>query len=147
MLVSIRYTFLVLVFLFTLSCSNENFGGCNSDSPTMKYLESLSQARLEELYNELKRYSSAEDARNRVLRDESSMPREFLDLQFLRIDFKDARILVAGCFDNFVYLKFHGLGLYKTESPAIYVTYGEEYEGHLSKLLWPLEKTLNKKSQ
>ncbi len=66
-------------------------------------------------------------------------PKEFSDLQVRRIDLGEGKILVEGCFDDFVILYFLGIGNYsKSEVRGIKFSYGEDYEGEYptDEIIW-----------
>ena len=50
-------------------------------------------------------------------------PQEFADLDVVSIRPRDARIMVVGCFDNYMYLDFYGIK--DADEKSIILRYGE----------------------
>lgn len=66
-----------------------------------------------------------------------TVPVELKGFEFRRVDLSDGYIVVEGCFDNYVTMRFHGIGRFKSlPGREIILNYGEEFEGGFSDVLW-----------
>ena len=96
-----------------LYLSGCGFTSCGADSEAVVYARSLSETRLEKLYNQMKYYYDYENTPTFGWggngKDKSNFPKEFSDLKVVKIRPKDSNIMVEGCFDEYVYLQFKNL--------------------------------------
>lgn len=119
------------------------FGGfsmadCSEDSPAAEYARDLPQERLARLYGEIKAISESENFVGRVSINSERAPTELSDLEYgyLVADSpRYTRIMLEGCFDHHVVLRF--MGLEGEEPPSIILTWGEG-PGAGQEQLWPM---------
>ena len=83
--------------------------GCTKDSQAANYVRSLSQDRLEKLFEDMDIYSAREDLPfdGYYVHQEKGLPPEFQDLEVVRVRPRSKNIMVEGCFDHYLYLRFH----------------------------------------
>ena len=108
-----------IALLITFLVFFRNVPSCSGDSEAAIYARSLSQLRLSKLY-----YYSNENMQ---------FPKEFRDLKVVRISPSDAQIMVAGCFDNYMYLEFEGID--NNKPSEIVLRYGDMKV--VKEKLWP----------
>ncbi|MCG7994109.1 MAG: hypothetical protein JAZ06_01650 [Candidatus Thiodiazotropha taylori] len=134
---------IVLILLFLLSRCVDFFSQavkCGEDSEAVLYARSLSQERLEKLYEDMERYSIKDNLPSdgyKVYQKDVVVPDEFNDLKVVIIRPFDGNIMIKGCMDHYVYLDFHGIGLLKEHRPErkIVLKWGEHSRAG-SELLW-----------
>jgi fumarate reductase subunit C len=102
-----------------------NSPDCSGDSPAAEYVRSLSESRLERLYKDMEYFyhKDGDPYKEYLVHEKADIPEEFSDLKVVRVSPKNASIMVVGCFDNYMYLRFRGI-----EEPAekeIVLQYGE----------------------
>ena len=114
---------------------------CNEDSEAVAYARSLSQERLSKLYTDMKQFSTKDDIPidgYRINRDEGEVPIEFADLQVVKVRPSDGNIMIEGCFDHYIYLKFSGIG-YRSklgDKKEIILNWGEHPPNTGTQVLW-----------
>jgi hypothetical protein len=95
-----------------------NRPSCEENSEAVTYARSLSPARLSKLYSDMEKYSvGADPVLNKYypMREQLNIeiPEEFEDLEVVRITPDNGNIMVQGCFDHYVYMRFLGVGRLK----------------------------------
>lgn len=131
---------LVILFLAALSfVVGLMFGdsrGCGKESEAADYARSLSQERLTKLYSDMEYYYRKNESKSEEFNsfDSGSFPKEFEDLEVVRIRLGESHIMVEGCFDNYMYMYFRGVGN-NEEEKEIVLSYGE-FET-INEKLWP----------
>lgn len=100
---------------------------CGQNSDAVRYARSLSDERLHDLFYDMEEFSKRNSTPSHgynMLNEE--IPKEFADLEVVKIRPKEGNIMVEGCFDHYVYLDFGGLGNYPNpKSRLIQVRWGE----------------------
>jgi hypothetical protein len=136
-LIAALLTLAAIVFLFRF-CTALNSCGPNSDA--LFYVRALSAQRLEKLYRDMERLSSRSiPSGEYVLYDDrEAVPEEFSDLKFAKVNPRFGKIMVEGCLDEYIVLRFKGTVW--TDDPAqIELSYpthsGEPYEMH-NEIIW-----------
>lgn len=119
---------------------------CGKSSKQATMARSLSQERLARLYQqmrELRESNVADKEFTTRVPTRENIPREFQDLSCKKVrpgDFSP-NIMLEGCFDHYLYLRFYGIGESKESgdhSPRITLQYGE-FEV-VEEVLWRSEK-------
>jgi hypothetical protein len=105
---------------------------CGKSSKQATMARSLSQERLARLYQLMRelRESPVDDGSRFAGYSGDTIPSEFRDLKCKRVRPSDfsPNIMLEGCFDHYLYLKFYGIGKSKESgdhSPRITLQYGE----------------------
>ncbi len=98
---------------------------CDGDSEAAHYVRSLSSDRLEKLHKDMEKFFHNEKGTHKEYfsASDNGLPEEFADLKVVRVSPSNKHIMVVGCFDNYMYLRFSGIE--KTESREITLQYGE----------------------
>ena len=114
---------------------------CQEDSEAVAYARSLSSERLSQLYTDMERYSHRDDLPidGYQFGDERyDVPKEFSDLKVRKIRPSDGNIMVEGCFDHYIYLRFKGIGhLAKPgDNKEIILNWGEHPPNTGTQVLW-----------
>ena len=145
-----RFFKLLLVLVVLVIVSIFAFGyllfrdmpSCGEDSEAVFYARSLSQERLKKLYSDMEEYSKRDDlpfAGYEATDKSVPHPEPFSDLKVRAIRPRDGNILIEGCFDEYVYLRFKGL-VFEDEEKGIWLTFpahsNKPYEQKMEKL-WP----------
>ncbi len=111
---------------------------CDSGSKSVRMARALSQERLSSLYDQMKslrREIIAEgdhiQAKEHIGFEGAAIPPEFLDLKPRKVRPCNhiPNMMLEGCFDEFVYLKFFGIGEesdYGDHSPRIELRYAND---------------------
>ena len=112
--------------------------GCHSKSESVQYAKSLSRDQLAALYSFMGRAAVENGKFDRVSpMGDDDVPVELKGFEFRRVDLGDGYMVVEGCFDNYVTMRFHGIGRFKNfPGREIILNYGEEFEGGFSDVLW-----------
>ena len=111
---------------------------CDGTSPAAIYARTLPAERLEELYEYLLEYKNRREARSKYSHpihiSYKQRPKGLEDLEFqnIRISTFGSRVMLEGCFDNFLTMQIEGL--YGKKPPKIYLNWGE-FES-VSETLW-----------
>lgn len=147
----LKWTFRIVLILVALSglafCGSMVyfFAGtpsCNEDSEAVSYARSLSKERLAELYRDMERYSTLDEEiapfGYTVTDAGSNIPEVFADLRVRKIRPRDGNIMVEGCFDHYVFLRFSGIGHLKEihKERKITLSWGEFPPNSGSEVLW-----------
>lgn len=125
----------VMVYIGNLATS------CGEDSEAVAYARSLSKERLGRLYRDMEDYSVKADLPREGYypdNENQQIPDAFADLKVRRVRPRDGNIMVEGCLDHYVYMKFEGVGFLKEfdEKRQIVLSWGE-YPPHAgSQVLW-----------
>ncbi len=103
---------LIAFLLFLTWLMFGDMPGCGEDSPSVAYARSLSQETLAQLYLDMERYWATEDTPYAVGYtlgiEGQDVPEEFAHLKARKVRPEQMNIMLEGCLDEFVYLKFHG---------------------------------------
>lgn len=110
--------------------------GCMKDSEAANYVRSLSQDRLKKLFEDMDTYSAREDLpyAGYYAHHENELPPEFQDLEIGRVRPRSKNIMVEGCFDHYLYLRFHTS---ENGLKTITMQYGEKDIG--TEVVWSSE--------
>ena len=115
---------------------------CDEGSKAVAYARSLSSDRLARLYSDMEKHSINADPLLNAYRpmDDSwkiKTPDEFKDLKVVRITPDDGNIMVQGCFDHYVYMRFLGVGHLKEfhKELGIELSWGE-YTTAGNEMIW-----------
>ena len=113
---------------------------CGEDSEAVAYARSLSPDRLEKLYRDMEVYSQRNDIPidgYQVGDERHKIPEAFSDLKVRRIRPREGNIMVEGCFDHYIYLRFHGIGMFaESEEKKIVLNWGEHPPHTGTEVLW-----------
>ncbi len=114
---------------------------CDEDSEAVQLAKAISQERLSKLYLDMERYSEMEDIAPFGYSEGSekaAIPNEFVDLTPAKVRPIDGNIMLEGCFDHYVYLRFNGIGFTKElyDAKEIILSWGEGPNAGSVKL-WP----------
>jgi hypothetical protein len=116
---------IIVLFITGIILLVVNFPTCGPNSDAVSDVKSLSQQRLYRLYEDLQKLAKKSD----ILRDEHAsnnkrrpIPDEFSDLDFAKIRPIQGNIMVTGCLDEFVYLRFSG-GIWSDGDKKITLSY------------------------
>lgn len=124
------FTLAAIVFLFRF-CTALN--SCGPNSEALLYVRALSAQRLEKLFRDMERFASQSiPGGEYVLYDDrESVHKEFSDLKFAKVNPKSGKIIVEGCLDEYIVLRFKG-SVWTDEPAQIELSYpthsGEPYE-------------------
>ena len=99
--------------------------GC-AITPSVEHAKSLSQERLQKLYYQMEKITNELESDYDPKYDGMKYP-QISDIKFVLIRKSSASMMLGGCFDSKVFLKFGGLGSYsdKNSSRSITLTWGE----------------------
>ena len=113
---------------------------CGEDSAAVSYARSLPPERLKKLYRDMERYSQMEDIPidgYYVGDDRQEIPEAFSDLKVRKIRPYEGNIMVEGCFDHYIYLRFQGVGMSaESEEKKIILNWGEHPPNTGTEVLW-----------
>ncbi|WMS87135.1 hypothetical protein [Pleionea litopenaei] len=128
---------IILVALFVLLSVKAN--SCGEDSDSVMFARGLSQDRLSKLYYDVERFSLDSNTPYFGLnRDESGLfPEPFSDIEAELVRPKQENIMLNGCFDHYVFLRFHGFESNKEYYPKrqIVLSWGE-HDNAGSEVIW-----------
>ena len=115
---------------------------CDEESEAVTYVRSLSSDRLARLYSDMEKHSFGADPILNTYKPmddswEIKTPDEFKDLKVVRITPDDGNIMVEGCFDHYVYMRFLGIGHLKEfhKERGIELSWGE-YTTSGKEIIW-----------
>lgn len=134
---------LLLFFMF------DGGRGCHKNSESVTYAKSLSQQRLAKLYKDMEKFSARNDIPFEgywpLLEVGQVTPKEFSDLKVSRIRPKEGNIMVEGCFDHYVYLRFEGIGSLRDSSSKrrIILSWGEYEPDMGQEIIWEEKSNSN----
>ena len=117
---------LMLGFLVT-SCGDPA-SGCGEGSSAVAFARSLPDDRLVRLYEDAKDHVETGKPLIRVGPLDGDAPEWLSDLTYrnITLDGTRSRIMLNGCFDEFVIIYIPGVpGMYEDESPALILSWGE----------------------
>mgnify|MGYP001341454022 CR=1 FL=1 len=99
-------------------CMDLGFPSCDASSPAVAYANGLTQARLGKLYADMEVYSKNPNVTvyGYNFSDMTSVPRDFSDLKVTKVRPKLGTVVVEGCFDHHVLLRFDPLAQQVTGS-------------------------------
>lgn len=114
---------------------------CGEDSEAVAYARSLSADRLEQLYRDMEQYSQRDDmpiGGYEVGDRRYEIPGAFSDLKVQKIRPREANIMVKGCFDHYIYLRFEGIGRFAGlgDEKRIILNWGEHPPNAGTEVLW-----------
>lgn len=111
-------------------------GDCDENSTSVQWARQLSQARLERLYKDMKRFADTGKKFYRAQKGSKESPPELADLEYYDVILDDlrARLMLAGCFDHYIVISLEGV--VDDRSPRIALSWGEHEEAG-SETLWP----------
>jgi hypothetical protein len=126
----------VSMFISSLSGCSSSQGACDEQSEAVQYAKALSQNRLDKLYTDIKSFAESGREFHRVESNSQASPEELSDLlyQDILLDGLRSRILLKGCFDHYVILKFNGI--YNEQPSSIILSWGEG-SNYGKQQLWP----------
>ena len=118
-----------------------NRPSCGEDSEAVAYARSLSSERLERLYHDMELFSRNKKVPMtgyQTYNEEAYVPDEFADLDVALVRPRDGNIMVEGCFDHYIYLKFEGVGRLsrQADKKRIILNWGEHPPHAGSEILW-----------
>jgi len=135
---------IVALFIPKIFMSN-NISSCGEDSEAVAYARSLPKERLRKLYADMKRYSKRSDIPPegyQLWLEKNKVPKEFTDLKVINVRPDRGYIVVEGCFDHYVLLKFKGIGYISRKNSIkdeIILSWGEYPVDSGSEVLWKNE--------
>ncbi len=129
---------LIVIVIFALIFP---VNSCQEDSEAVAYARSLSSERLRKLYYDMERYSRKDDlpmGGYLIGNENYVVPEEFSDLNVVVVRPSRGSIMVEGCFDHYIYLRFNGVGhLAKPEDKKeIILNWGEHLPNTGTQVLW-----------
>ena len=130
-----------VVYLAPMFAIFSDAPSCEENSEAVAYARSLTQERLKKLYYDMEGYSTREDIPYdgyNLFDETQSIPSEFSDLKVRKIRPADENIMVEGCLDHFVFLRFEGFSNFRKNDSnrQIILTWGERPPDAGSQVLW-----------
>ena len=140
---ALYYSLLISAIFFVGMCSIVSFNmpSCGENSEAVSYARSLSKERLSKLYTDMELYSKVPDQPidgYHAYQENAFVPKEFEDLKVAKIRPREGNIMIEGCFDHYVYLRFEGVGYSKDDNDKnqIILSWGEHPLDAGSEILW-----------
>ncbi len=113
---------------------------CDEDSKAVAYARSLSQERLKKLYYDMERLAGDKSLLDLSYEKKpgETFPEPFSDLLVVKIRPQMANIMVQGCFDHHVYLRFEGFAHKRSmqQERQIVLSWGEWEPQAGEQVLW-----------
>lgn len=130
----------LIIFAAILWVIAQFMPNCDEDSKAVAYARSLSQERLKKLYYDMERLAADESLLDLCYEEKpgETFPEPFSDLQVLKIRPQMANIMVQGCFDHHVYLRFEGFANKRSmqQQRQIVLSWGEREPQAGEQVLW-----------
>lgn len=129
-LCALALTAIPLIFIVGVTIMLPPLNSCQESSEAVVYARSLPQERLKRLYEDMEGFSKRDDLPfdgYSIHNKNSVIPEEFSDLKVIKIRPESANIMVQGCFDHYIYLRFTGYGSQSKFDPEkkIILNWGE----------------------
>lgn len=130
----------LIIFAAILWVIAQFMPNCDEDSKAVAYARSLPQERLKKLYYDMERLASDKSLLDVCYEKKpgEKFPEPFSDLQVIKIRPQMANIMVQGCFDHHVYLRFEGYVHKRSmqQDRQIVLSWGEREPQAGEQVLW-----------